>query len=118
MIFSEILKGVTEEVKGGRGAVVVGMDGIIVDEYVKTPGMDLQSIGAEYGNILKGVQRASISLNMGGAKEMAVMADSCGLVLRKINEEYFLALLMSPNANLGKGRFALRMAANKLEKEL
>lgn len=117
MSFSETLRFVTDEVKGALGAVVVGMDGIAVEEFTKAPGSDLQSIGAEYGNILKEVQRASQSLQLGSAKELTVQAEGSGIIIRKINDEYFLALLLSPEAGLGMGRFKARVAAGRLEKE-
>jgi len=117
MSFSEILRKVTEDVEGSRGAAVVGMDGIAVDEFLKSPGVDLQSMGAEFGNVLKVVEQASGSLRMGDPREMAVMTEAGELLIRKINEDYFLALLMGPGANLGKGRFAARIAAGMLEKE-
>jgi len=117
MSFSEVLRGITSDVKGAKGAVVVGMDGIIVDEYTVIPDMDLQSVGAEYGNILKEVQNASMSLQMGTAKEVAVMTELNDLILRKINDEYFIALVLSKDGNFGKGRFMVRIAANRLEKE-
>jgi predicted regulator of Ras-like GTPase activity (Roadblock/LC7/MglB family) len=117
MSFSEILKGITQDVKGARGAAVVGMDGIIVDEYLVSPEADMQSLSAEYGNILKEVQQASLSLQLGSAKEFAVMTDRSNLIISRINDDYFLSLLISPNASLGKGRFKARVAAMRLEKE-
>lgn len=117
MSFSQILKEVAQDVKGAKGAVVVGMDGIIVDEYTAEPGMDLQSISAEYGNILKEVQIASLSLQMGRTNEVSIITDSNDLIMRKINEDYFLALILSPDGNFGKGRFVVRRAVNLLAKE-
>lgn len=117
MSFREILREVTDSVKGSRGAAVVGMDGITVEEYAGEPGADLQSLGAEYGNILKEVRQASMSLRMGGWGELAVTAESGDIILRKINDDYFIALLLSPRANLGQGRFAARIAAGRLEGE-
>ena len=120
MSFSQVLKEVTDGVKGARGAAVVGMDGIVVEGYAalgEADGVDLQSLGAEYGNILKNVQDVSQSLHMGRAREVAVVAEATGLIMRKINDDYFLALLISPGGNLGKGRFIVRKAVNRLMQE-
>jgi len=118
MSFSEVLKGLTEKVQGAKGALIVGMDGIIVEEFSQDPeGIDFNSIGAEYGNVLKEIQNASSSLRLGNASEVAVMTDAVDLIMRKINDEYFIALLLSPKKNLGKGRFLVRGASRRLEKE-
>ena len=117
MSFSEILKGITQDVKGAKGAAVVGMDGIIVDEYIVSPEADMQSLSAEYGNILKEVQQASLSLQLGSAREFAVMTDRSSLVISRINDDYFLTLLISPGTGIGRGRFKARIAARRLEKE-
>jgi predicted regulator of Ras-like GTPase activity (Roadblock/LC7/MglB family) len=118
MSFSEVLKGMTGELKGAKGALIVGMDGIIVDEYTAEPaGVDMSSIGAEYGNVLKEIQNASRSLQLGEASEVAVKTDAACLIMRKINEEYFVALLFSPDGNIGKGRFLVRSATRRLVKE-
>jgi len=117
MSFAEVLKDITDDVKGAMGAVVVGMDGIIVEEYLRESGVDFQSIGAEYGNILKEVQTASDSLRLGAAKELAVLTDSSDVIIRKINKDYFVAMMLSTGGNFGKGRFMVRKAVNRLAKE-
>src|SRR5512143_94702 len=98
MSFSEVLMEVTREVKGAKGAAIVGMDGIVVEHYELEPGLDLQPFAAEYGNVLKVVQNASGSLDMGAARELAVLTDSSGMIIRRINEDYFVALLIAPGA--------------------
>jgi len=118
MSFSEVLKGLTGDLKGAKGALIVGMDGIIVDEYSsEQSGVDMSSIGAEYGNVLKEIQKASQSLQFGEANEVAVTTEAVCLIMRKINEEYFVALLLSPDGNIGKGRFLVRSATRRLVAE-
>jgi len=117
MSFTEVLRDITEDVKGAKGAAVVGMDGIIVEEYSRTEGIDLQSVGAEYGNILKEVQNASTMLQLGSTREVAIMTEASDLIIRKINDDYFLALVLSHEGNFGKGRFMARRAVGRLEKE-
>lgn len=118
MSFSEVLRGLTDSVKGAKGAFIVGMDGIIVDEYKIGPeAVDYNSVGAEYGNVLKEIQNASRALHLGDATEVAVMTDEVDIIMRKINDEYFIALLLSHGTNVGKGRFLARATSRKLEKE-
>lgn len=117
MSFTEVLKYVTSSVKGAKGAAVVGMDGIIVESHIETSGVDLPSVSAEYGNILKEVENASKSLKMGSPAEVSVVTESSDLIMRKINDDYFIALVLSPDGNFGKGRFLMRVAANRLVEE-
>jgi hypothetical protein len=37
--------------------------------------------------------------------------------MRKINNEYYLALVIKPEGNYGKGRFVLKTAVPKIEGE-
>jgi predicted regulator of Ras-like GTPase activity (Roadblock/LC7/MglB family) len=117
MSFSEVLRELARDVKGARGAAIVGMDGIVVEQYVPEPGLDLQSLAAEYGNVVKVVQTASDSLSMGQARELAVVTEDSVMLIRKINEDYFMALVAEPGAAFGKGRFMVRKAVARVSKE-
>jgi predicted regulator of Ras-like GTPase activity (Roadblock/LC7/MglB family) len=117
MMFTEILKQAVENVDGVVGALIVGSDGITVEDYLINSPVDSQSLGAEYSTLLKDVERASESLGLGVAKEISVISEGCIIVMRRINREYFIVLIMKPEANFGKGRFYLRRAVPKLEKE-
>ena len=117
MSFGEILKELAVSVNGALGALVVGMDGITVEEYAASGDHDLQTVAVEYGAVLKEVEQVSDSLQLGLAKEFSVTTETCAIIIRKINEEYFLVLMLAPGANVGKGRFKARMSANKLVAE-
>jgi hypothetical protein len=39
-------------------------------------------------------------------------------IMRMVNADYFVVLALLPEGNYGKGRYALRLAAPKLAKEL
>jgi hypothetical protein len=39
------------------------------------------------------------------------------ILLRRLNDEYFMVLIIRPDGNFGKGRFLLRMSVPKLLKE-
>lgn len=117
MSFSEILKTVVSGTDGAIGALVVGLDGISVEEY-RVPGeMDIQSMTVEYSSLLKEIEKGSQAAQLGSTKEVTVIADHAMVMLRRLNDEYFVVLIITPEGNFGKGRFLLRMAVPKLLRE-
>ncbi len=117
MPFSDILKEVVYGTEGAIGALVIGVDGITVEEFSVTPEMDLQSMSVEYSSLLKEIEKGSQNAQLGSTKEVTVIADRAMIMLRRLNDEYFIVLVIRPDGNFGKGRFLLRMSVSKLLKE-
>jgi len=117
MSFSDILKNVVDGTEGALGALLVGLDGIPVEEYSVESEIDLQSMTVEYSSLMKEIEKGSQAAHLGSTKEVTVMADHAMIMLRRITEEYFMVLVIKPTGNFGKGRFMLRMSAPKLLKE-
>ena len=117
MSFADILKDVVNGTEGALGALVVGVDGIPVEEYSVSRDIDLQSMTVEYSTLLKEIEKGSQSAQLGTTKEVTVIADKAMIMLRRLNEEYFMVLIIRPDGNFGKGRFLLRMSVPKLLKE-
>jgi predicted regulator of Ras-like GTPase activity (Roadblock/LC7/MglB family) len=107
MPFSDILKEVVNGTEGALGALVVGIDGIPVDE----------SMTVEYSSLLKEIEKGSQAARLGSTKEVTVITDKAMIMLRRLNDEYFLVLIIKPEGNFGKGRFLLRMSVPKLLRE-
>lgn len=117
MPFSDILKEVVNGTDGAVGALIVGLDGIPVEEYSISAEMDIQSMTVEYSSLLKEIEKGSQAAQMGSTKEVTVIADKAMVMLRRLNDEYFFVLVIKPDGNFGKGRFLLRMSVPKLLKE-
>ena len=117
MSFSDILKEVVNGTDGALGALVVGLDGIPVDEYTVSNEVDLQSMTVEYSTLLKELEKGSQAAQMGSTKEVTVIADKAMIMLRRLTDEYFFVLIIKPEGNFGKGRFLLRMSVPKLLRE-
>jgi predicted regulator of Ras-like GTPase activity (Roadblock/LC7/MglB family) len=117
MSFSEILKEVVHGTEGALGAVIVGLDGIPVEEYTIGGGMDIQSMTVECSALLKDIEKGSQASQMGTTREVTIISDKAMIMLRRLTEEYFFVLIIKPDGNFGKGRFLLRMSAPKLLKE-
>ncbi len=117
MPFVDILKEVVNGTEGALGALVVGVDGIPVEEFSVTGEVDLQSMTVEYATLLKEIERGSQAAQLGSTKEVTVISDKALIMLRRLNDEYFMVLIIRPDGNFGKGRFLLRMSVPKLLKE-
>ncbi len=117
MPFSEILRDVVSGTDGAIGALIVGLDGIPVEQYSVDRDMDIQSMTVEYSALLKEIEKGSQAARLGSTKEVTVIADKAMIMLRRLNDEYFFVLIISPEGNFGKGRFLLRMSVPKLLRE-
>jgi predicted regulator of Ras-like GTPase activity (Roadblock/LC7/MglB family) len=117
MSFLEVLKETVDKVDGAVSAMVIASDGIPVQEYVSERLIDLTGLGAEASAMIKDIGYAAENLGLGEAREFSIISDRCGIILRKINNEYYLALVIKPEGNYGKGRFVLKTAVPKIEGE-
>jgi predicted regulator of Ras-like GTPase activity (Roadblock/LC7/MglB family) len=117
MPFADILREVVNGTEGALGALIVGLDGIPVEEYSLNKEMDLQSMTVEYSSLLKEIEKGSQAAHLGSTKEVTVITDKAMIMLRRLNEEYFFVLIIKPDGNFGKGRFLLRMSVPKILKE-
>ncbi len=117
MNFLEVLKETVDKVDGAVSAMIIGIDGISVQEYSSQKIIDLTGLSAEASAMLKDISTAADNLGLGEAKEFSIISDKCGIIMRKINSEYYLALVIKPDGNYGKGRFILKTAIPKIEGE-
>lgn len=97
----------------------MGLDGIPVDTYIRQNGkVDVTTVGMEFSFILSQVRKAGESLQVGGLEELSVRAQRLVLVCRMLSPQYFVAVVITPEANFGKARFLTRMVAPALTAQL
>jgi len=117
MNFLEVLKETVDKVDGAVSSMIIAADGIPVQEYVSEKLVDLTGLGAEASAMIRDIGSAAENLGLGEAREFSIISDRCGIIMRKINSEYYLALVIKPEGNYGKGRFVLKTAVPKIEGE-
>jgi len=114
-MFAETLRKVVDNVDGGIAAVIMGLDGIPVDSYVRqNDKLDVNTVGMEFSFILTQVRKAGDSLQVGGLEELTVKAQRLMLVCRMVSPQYFVAVVMAPEGNFGKARYLARLATPAL----
>jgi predicted regulator of Ras-like GTPase activity (Roadblock/LC7/MglB family) len=117
MNFLEVLKEAVGKVDGAVSAMIIAADGISVQEYTEEKLVDLAGLSAEASSMIKDINLAADNLRLGEAREFSIISDRCGILMRKINPDYYLALVIRPEGNYGKGRFILKTSIPKLEGE-
>lgn len=119
MSYKQNLKAVTESVGGGLAAIIMGYDGIPIDEYlVDSSQFDLQLLAVEYANLLRDIRRTVELLDNGAMEEVSIATDKLRVLVRIINEQFFLVLVITAEGNYGKGRYLLGREALKLKDDL
>jgi predicted regulator of Ras-like GTPase activity (Roadblock/LC7/MglB family) len=118
-VFAETLKKVVDNVDGGIAAVIMGLDGIPVDQYVRlNDRVDVQTVAMEFSFILTQIKKAGESLQVGSLDELSVKAQRLLLVCRMVSPQYFVAVAMAPEGNFGKCRYLMRLATPALVAQL
>ena len=118
-MFAETLKKMVDNVEGGIAAVVMGLDGIPVETYVKqNDRVDVNTVAMEFSFILGQVRKAGDSLQVGSLEELSVKAQRLVLICRMISPQYFVAIVVSADGNFGKARYMARISAPTLASAL
>lgn len=118
-VFAELLRKVVDNVDGGLAAVIMGLDGIPVETYVKqSDRVDVNTVAMEFSFILGQVRKAGDSLQVGSLEELSIRAQRLVLICRMVSPQYFVAVAVAPDGNLGKARYLTRISAPQLAAQL
>jgi len=119
MSFREHLEEICKNVDGAVACSLMGVDGIEVDTHVAGSGdLDLKSLLVEYSGVLRSAKDAAEAHAAGGVAELAISTEKLSAVVRIVSPEYFLVVALTPDGNIGKARYLLRVTAPKLKAEL
>ena len=118
-MFKEILENIVISCDGGVGAVLMGFDGIPIDQFVREENpIDLNQVAIEYANVTKEIRRAAEVLKTGALQEVAIKTDCYYVIIRALTEDYFVALTLTHDGNYGQGRYLLMREAGNFCQEL
>ncbi len=119
-MFRDFLHGVLTRTEGCLGVLIMGFDGIVVEEVwqVAADRATFNIALAEYSTLLRNAQRINSGLRLAGFQEMTFSGADEIFVLRVVNNDYFLAMIIAADGNFGRGRYELHRAELLLYKEL
>ena len=120
MSFQKHLQDVCQAVDGALACSLMGLDGIEVETHRAGagPGVDLERLLVEYASVVQSARQAAEALSAGGVDEVSIHAGRLVTVARLVSPEYFLLVALTPEANLGKARYLLRITAPRVLAEL
>jgi predicted regulator of Ras-like GTPase activity (Roadblock/LC7/MglB family) len=112
------LQEIVEKVGGGVGALIMGYDGIPIEEYILASDFDVQLMAVEYVNVMKEVKRSLDVLKTGELEEILISTEQSRIIIRSICDDYFIMLTLNGDGNYGKGRYLLKREIPRLREEL
>ena len=119
-MFREVLQEIVSRTEGCLGSLIMGTDGIAVEKVWQPAGTEanLDVAVAEFTSLLRNARRTNNEMGLGKLQEFTLTTESGIFILRFVSEDYFIAMVLTPDGNFGRGRFELRRAELLLEKEL
>jgi predicted regulator of Ras-like GTPase activity (Roadblock/LC7/MglB family) len=122
MTFREILAQVVDRTPGARAAVMMGSDGIPVEEYeAPGSGMDLSTVAVECQRLLEESGKVLGTLEgdlAGDLEELVFRTSRLQLMFHPIDEEYYLVIALDRDGFLGKARYLVAGLLHEIRGEL
>ncbi len=119
MSMRDILNTIVDGVDGALAAIIMAYDGIPIDEAaVEQSDFDTQLLSVEYATVLKEIKRAVDVIKAGDMEEVSIATSQTRVVMRVLNDELFIALILRRDGNFGKGRYLLKIKSYDLMQEL
>lgn len=118
-MFKKALEAILERTEGSTGALIMGTDGIAVEKVLMEAGKEanLDAAAAEFTTLVRATQRVSRDTGLGLLNELVLSLEEASVVMRLLNQDYFLVLAIERDGNLGRGRYELRKAELELASE-
>ena len=106
------------QIDGAVAVCVTGLDGLLIDHYSLDVQFDFEQLVADCSQLLKNGTTTTESLSFGPLREVSLVTERMRIVLRLLADSYFVALILSDNAHIGRARFRLRKIHLELERKL
>jgi predicted regulator of Ras-like GTPase activity (Roadblock/LC7/MglB family) len=109
--FAEILQTMVERVPGAVGAIFADWEGEAVDQFAHIPPLEIQLVGAHWGVVLSQATARMVKHGLGAVVEMLIEGERAIVLVRAINDQYFVVLAVKRDAHLGMARRELERGA-------
>ena len=122
MTFREVLSKVVDSTPGARAAVVMGTDGIPVEEYrAEGTDLDLPTMAVDFQRVLEEAQKVTMQMGSdsgGPLEEVILKTGRIQVLFRPIDDEYYLIVALERTGFMGKARYLVSSLLQDLREEL
>ena len=110
-----VLLSAAQSVRGGRGALVMDLEGVPIEQASREPGADPGSLGGEYTVLLREARVLAAALGWGEARTFGVRARERRVVFAFAPHELMVGVEAGPTGLPGQMRHAASRAAARLD---
>jgi len=118
MEIREILNRALQVCPDSLACAVCGFDGMIVESVASGEGAQTDEVGAEVAAFSREGSRILDSLSFGKMQECHLMGERLSVLVQRVNEEFFIILVLGTETYLGRARYALKSILPELSGEL
>ncbi len=116
--FNEKMKIAVDNIEGAIACIFSGLDGIGVANIIVKEKYDSAVLDVEMATMLRSFKKVAVNLDLEKVDELIFKAGDLIVFLKMVGEEYFLGIVLSNDANLGRARLEIRKIIPAFEKEL
>ncbi len=111
---AETVKGLARAVRECRGAILMGMDGIPVEQTVLAPGTDLEAMAGEYAGLLPQARALASELLCGALQRFSVRGVNHRVVFALTEGDLVLGVQAASTGLCGQIRYAISKAMSEI----
>jgi predicted regulator of Ras-like GTPase activity (Roadblock/LC7/MglB family) len=116
-MFAVTLKDIANKLDDLECVMLVGTDGLPIEKVVRKETLNVELLVAEFTTILRNTAQTASEVEAGPLDELILLTERVVVLIKAITAEYFLMIILSEGANIGRARFELKKAKYILEKE-
>jgi len=116
--FGDILEAMVRRVPGAVGAVFADWEGEPVDQFAHIEPLDIQLVGAHWGVVWSQATTRLGRHGLGAIEELLIEGERAIVMVRLVNEGYFVVLATKRDVHLGTALRELQRGADTLRREM
>jgi predicted regulator of Ras-like GTPase activity (Roadblock/LC7/MglB family) len=113
-VLAKTVADLVSAVREGRGALLMDLDGVPIEQAALAGGTDLEAIAGEYAGLLHQAQELSTELDCGAPLRFSVRGTSRRIVFAFVPGDLALGVEAGPTALRGQMQQAVAQAAGQL----